>query len=167
MNGFEDFLSLVGAIYIFTMIGSAILIYGLFLICSPCICFVSLRKLWKLCRRIQQQRHEQSVVSQEDKQDNEHKEYPKSIKVERPVPTPVSLPAVVPPVSTNIPTVPEYVNRGQYYSTRQEAYDAAKRDGGGREPLRHPPHSLFGSHHYHVHGHEIINGVNMHYNFDP
>ena len=103
------------------------------------------------------------VLPQEDKQDDGYKDYLKTVKVERPV----STPAVTVPVSTDVPTYPEYVNRGEYYSTQRKAYNAANRDGGGREPMLHPPHSWLGSHHYHVHGHEIINGVNMHYNFIP
>lgn len=158
-SGLEDYLSMILGGFFLIIIGTAVLFYILILICSPCWCFLCLWKLWKLCRRRQQQRHQQ-VLPQKDKQDDDCL---KTVSVEHPVPTP----PVIVPVSTDIPTRPEFVNRGKIYSTRQEAYDAAKRDGGGREPLLHPPHSLLGWHHYHVHGHEIINGVNMHYKFIP
>jgi len=51
------------------------------------------------------------------------------------------------------------------FKTRDDAYQAALRAGGGREPMYHPPHKAGGSHHFHVHGHGLVNGKNMHYNF--
>jgi len=51
------------------------------------------------------------------------------------------------------------------FMTRDGAYQAALRAGGGREPMYHPPHRSGGSHHFHVHGHGLVNGRNMHYNF--
>ena len=52
-----------------------------------------------------------------------------------------------------------------FFSDQKSAYNAAKRDGGGREPVLHKPHKPGGSRHYHVAGHGLVNGVNMHYNF--
>ena len=52
-----------------------------------------------------------------------------------------------------------------YFSRANKAAHVARVFGGGKPPLYHEPHKPGGRPHYHVHGHKLVNGHNMHFYF--
>lgn len=63
--------------------------------------------------------------------------------------------------------------KDRYYRCHsyEDAYNRAKKDGQGKEPLSHPPHNEGEMHHFHLHKHSFIqrNGFreNPHYQYRP